>query len=199
MTNLEKNFVSIKKLFYSYPEKFKDVKVVNGNLIYNDKVVSIRQIDIENILTAKENIIRDLISMDINEIFDILRINATILQSSLKSSNRDILEHNKAVTEKMKDVNKLIKNVMVINKTHNYSIKQYFSVVDSNGFVHIFKNDRSLDISKVYENFVTSNSEENLDRLIDLLERTLPEVHLVSTLNLDNNSEISEDFYNKLK
>ena len=198
MTLLKKNLETMQYLMYYHPDVFKGVTVSNDNLNYEGCSISLRDIDIKEIILSNENLKNDISKMTIDQVVDILKLHENLSQQSLKTNNADVYEHNNKVINNLKNTNELMKNISTVNRVRDMSSEQYFNIIDANGDVHIFKNDRGLDISKIYEEFIATNNEENLNQFISLMNRKLHQVGLVSAVNIEDKQSVSEDFANKL-
>ena len=193
MTLLKKNLETMQYLMYYHPDVFKGVTVSNDNLNYEGCSISLRDIDIKEIILSNENLKTDISKMTIDQVVDILKLHENLSQQSLKTNNADVYEHNNKVINNLKNTNELMKNISTVNRVRDMSSEQYFNIIDANGDVHIFKNDRGLDISKIYEEFIATNNEENLNQFISLMNRKLHQVGLVSAVNIEDKQSASED------
>ena len=197
MTNLEENMEVLRYLNGINPDEFKDVKLDGKNLIYNGKNLPLDKINIKNIVNANEKLLKEIYTMKMESLFNILKINSDVMAASLKTGSFNIKDRNTELINQVKKGNEVLKNITVINKDHDFSHEQYFNMIDSSGKVHMFKNDRDFDFSIVMDEYLMKN-DKNLDSFISLVSRYLPEVSLDNTLNMDNNSYVSEDFKNKI-
>ena len=198
MTILTKNLETLKKLMYYHPDIFKEITIANDNLNYNGSSISLNSIDIWNIISSNEHLKNDMDKITMDQLFDILKLNESLSKQALTTNNANVYEHNNKVVGNLKENNKLMKNITMINRNRDMASEQYFNIIDSQGNVHIFKNDRGLDISKIYEEFIMSNNEENLDQFIGLIDKKLPQVSLVKAMDIEDKQSVSEDFQNKL-
>ncbi|MBE6161093.1 MAG: hypothetical protein E7158_02575 [Firmicutes bacterium] len=197
MTNLEENMEVLRYLNGINPDEFKDVKLDGKNLIYNGKTLPLDKINIKNIVNANEKLLKEIYTMKMESLFNILKINSDVMAASLKTGSFNIKDRNTELINQVKKGNEVLKNITVINKDHDFSHEQYFNMIDSSSKVHMFKNDRDFDLSIVMDEYLMKN-DKNLDSFISLVSRYLPEVSLDNTLNMDNNSYVSEDFKNKI-
>ena len=199
MSSLEQNIKMINYLSLVNKEKYKDVRISGNRLIYNSYSIPLDLINIEQILKSNEKLNNEIYTMNVEDIFKIFNINAIMLTNALRTGNYNVYENNNRIVNKLKQTNNVMKNISVINKENSFSVDQYFNIVDSYGNVHTFKNTNQIDISLVIYEYLEKANGKDLDLLIDLLRKRIPELDMVSSINLDNNSKVSEDFKNKLK
>ena len=198
MTLLEKNKTVLGEFIYYCPDAFKEVSISGDDMVYNGNKISLNKVDVYEIVNSNEKLKNDLSKMSTDQIFDILKLNESLASQSLKTNFADVFEHNNKVVQQLKENNTLMKNISVVNRNRDMSREQFFNIIDSNGNVHIFKNDRGLDISRIYEEFITTNKEDNLNAFISLMDRKLPLVSLNKAMDMEESYVVSQDFENKL-
>ena len=199
MTNVEQNIDIMNYLVMVDNEKYKDVRISGDKMTFGKYTIPLDLINLKQIIESNENLRKDLYTMDVEDLFKILEINAITLQSALKTGNYKVYENNAKIVNKLKQTNEIMKNITVINKEDSFLTEQFFNIVDSQGRVHTFKNTNSIDISLVMYEFLEKSQGQNLDLLVDLISQKIPELKMTVSNNMNDNLEVSEDFKNKIK
>ncbi len=198
MEILEVNRNTLANLYEQFPENFKDLSMSGKYLVYNGEEVDISNFNINDLLSGESEFASSLNNLNSEDIFKIIRLHSTFLSST----NKDLTSKETKTEDKLdviKRDNPLMRNINVVVKTDGVVKTEYFNIVDSNGEDHLFVNDRDVDIFSIYESLkVRNNGLVTPNELIEAINRKLYRISLDNARSLQDSSEVSEDFANKM-
>ncbi|MBR6133713.1 MAG: hypothetical protein IKQ29_03225 [Bacilli bacterium] len=194
MSIIDENIKAINNL--KQFDGFKLLSVDGNDLVYNNQRVDISNFSIYELLDGASLFSSALADLTSQEIFDIIRIHAVKINSAGPLKKDD--EEKKL--EIIKRENPLMRNVTFVTRTANGYTDKYLNVVDSMGIDHLYHVDRNIDVFGLYEQLKTAYGRGNItpEEYIALLDRKIPQVSLESARDMQERSNVTELFQNKV-
>lgn len=201
MNTLEVNANTLAVLYEQSPQSFDGITLDGKMLKYKDEEVDISNFNINDLLTDNNNFAASLGSLSPEDVFKIIRLHATLLNSNTitRGPAKDEDESNKKI-EIIKQENPLMRNISIVKKNDQGIKREYINIVDSTGKDHLFPNDRNVNVFDIYDLLKLQYGDDvTPDQLIDAVYRKLYDVRLDTAENLMDKETTSEEFANKLE
>ena len=200
MNTLSVNANTLAVLYEQSPTSFEGITLEGKMLKYRDEEVDISEFNINDLLTDNNNFASSLGSLSPEDVFKIIKLHATLLESLTISRETTKEEESKKKIEIIKQENPLMRNISVVNKNDQGIKREYINIVDSTGKDHLFPNDRNVNVFDIYDLLKLQYGDSvTPDQLIDAVYRKLYDVRLDTAEDLLDRETTSEDFANKLK
>ncbi len=194
MSVIDENIKAINNL--KQFDGFKLLSIEGNDLVYNNQRVDISRFNIYELLDGTSLFSSALADLTSQEIFDIIRIHAVRINSAGPLKKDD--EEKKL--DIIKRENPLMKNVTFVSRTANGYTDKYLNVVDSLGQDHLYHIDRNIDVFDLYEQLRIAYGRDSItpEEYIALLDRKVPKVALESARDMQERSDVTEMFQNKV-
>ena len=174
---------------------FKDLYIKGNDLVYNGERIDISKFNINDLLNGESLFSSALGDLTSKEIFDIIRLHAMRINSITPVINKE--EDKLTVIQRE---NPLMKNVSFVSRNLNGYNDKYLNIVDGMGKDHLYYVDRTIDIFRLYDQMVIAYGRNDItpDEFIRVIDNKLPNVSLESARDMQERSNISEDYQNKI-
>ena len=151
MNTLSVNANTLAVLYEQSPTSFEGITLEGKMLKYRDEEVDISEFNINDLLTDNNNFASSLGSLSPEDVFKIIKLHATLLESLTISRETTKEEESKKKIEIIKQENPLMRNISVVNKNDQGIKREYINIVDSTGKDHLFPNDRNVNVFDIYD------------------------------------------------
>lgn len=197
MNIIEINKQTLYNLYEQFPESFNGLSLEGNNLVYQGESVDISNFNINDLLTQETAFSSSLSVLSAEDVFKIIRLHATKLNSETKEDNKSEVEQK---VEIIKQENPLMQNISIVTRSKNGIKEEFLNIVDSYGRDNLFRNDRSVDLFAIYETLKYENIGHDVtpDELVDAINRKLYQVHLTEARDLEERTSTTEEFSNKM-
>ena len=192
MNILEVNRGALANLYEQFPESFKGLRIQGQYLVYGGESCDISKFNIYDLINGSPNFSANLDTLTAEDIFRIIRLHTLSLQS--KDKNEEKLNI-------IKQENPLLRNVTIIPRNERTGKEEIINIVDSAGRDNMFVNTYRIDFFDVYEavKAKSGGSEVVPEDLIAEINRRIHHVDLESNRDLEEKTDVREDFENKMR
>ena len=192
MNILEVNRGALANLYEQFPESFKGLRIQGQYLVYGQESCDISKFNIYDLINGSQNFSANLDTLTAEDIFRIIRLHTLSLES--KDKNEEKLNI-------IKQENPLLRNVTIIPRNERTGKEEIINIVDSAGRDNMFVNTYRIDFFDVYEAVKAKNGsgEVTPEELIAEINRRIHHVDLESNRDLEERSNASEDYENKMR
>ena len=192
MNILEVNRGALANLYEQFPESFQGLRIQGQYLVYGGESCDISKFNIYDLVNGSTHFSANLDSLTAEDIFRIIRLHSLSLVS--KDKNEEKLNI-------IKQENPLLRNVTIIPRNERTGKEEIINIVDSTGRDNMFVNTYRIDFFDVYEavKAKVGSSEVTPEDLIAEINRRIHHVDLESKRDLDERSDVREDFDNKMR
>lgn len=192
MNILEVNRYALANLYEQFPDSFKGLRIEGEYLVFGRESCNISKFNIYDLVNGSTSFSANLDSLTAEDVFKIIRLHTLSLES--KDKNEEKLNI-------IKRENPLLRNVTIVPRNKKTGKEEIINIVDSNGKDNMFVNTYRIDFFEVYESVKAKNGSKEVrpEDLIAEVNRRIHRVDLESSRDLEERSNASSDYENKIR